>query len=544
MRRALAWGLGVVLFLGLVGGAGAYLFYLVTASVVPAAGGTYSEAIVGPVGGLNPIFAEGDENARDLASLIFEGLTRIDPGGEVTGALAQSWEVSADQKSYRFQLRPGARWADGRPVEAEDVQFTIRLVQDPAYQGTFLPGTWRNVQAAVETPDRIDLTLPAPSAAFLANAALLPILPRHAFSGTSVADVKAHPFNERPYGSGPFRVTQRDGEGITLERSRAARLTPLLERVRFRIYPSVEAAAAALEGKAVDALAEPPPRFTVGRNPRLRVYTAQTYQYTALLFNLRADVPYFQDRRVRRAVAMAINRQRLIAEVLARQATPADGPIPAAIAWAVNPEVHGEAYDPIEARRLLTEAGWPEPATGGTRANAAGKAFEISLVAGQEGGVLATVAQGIADDLMHVGIEAKVVPVNAAELLRKYLKPRTFELALVAFDNGPDPDVFILWHSSAASGTGFNFVSMRRNAFIDRDLEEGRATSDRLARRAAYLDFQRLLADELPAVFLYSPRFSYVVDRRVHGIVLKAAVEPYQRFDSIARWYVATRRQR
>jgi peptide/nickel transport system substrate-binding protein len=274
------------------------------------------------------------------------------------------------------------------------------------------------------------------------------------------------------------------------------------------------------------------------------VYTAQTYQYTALLFNLRAEVPYFQDRQVRRAVAMAINRPRLISEVLARQATLADGPIPAAIAWAVNPEVHGEAYDPVEARRLLTDAGWPEPAAGRTRTNAAGKAFEVSLVAGQERGVLATVAQGIADDLMHVGIEAHVVPVSAAEMLRKYLKPRTFELALVAFDNGPDPDVFILWHSSAASGTGFNFVSMRRNAFIDRDLEDGRTTFDRLARRAAYLDFQRLLADELPAVFLYSPRFTYAVDRRVQGIALQAAVEPYDRFGSIDRWYVATRRQR
>jgi peptide/nickel transport system substrate-binding protein len=532
MKRALAWGLGVVLFLGLVGGAGAYLFYLVTARVVPAAGGTYTEALVGPVGGLNPIFAEGDENARDLASLIFEGLTRIDPGGEVVGALAQSWEVSADQKTYRFRLRPGARWADGRPVEAEDVRFTIRLVQDPAYQGTFLPGNWRNVQAAVESADRIDLTLPAPSAAFLANAALLPILPRHAFSGDVVADVKVHPFNEKPYGSGPFRVTQRDPEVITLERNRVARQPPLLERVRFRIYGSVEAAA------------EPPPRFTAGRDPRLRVYTAQTYQYTALLFNLRAEVPYFQDRQVRRAVAMAINRPRLISEVLARQATLADGPIPAAIAWAVNPEVHGEAYDPVEARRLLTDAGWPEPAAGRTRTNAAGKAFEVSLVAGQERGVLATVAQGIADDLMHVGIEAHVVPVSAAEMLRKYLKPRTFELALVAFDNGPDPDVFILWHSSAASGTGFNFVSMRRNAFIDRDLEDGRTTFDRLARRAAYLDFQRLLADELPAVFLYSPRFNYAVDRRVQGIALQAAVEPYDRFGSIDRWHVATRRQR
>jgi peptide/nickel transport system substrate-binding protein len=145
---------------------------------------------------------------------------------------------------------------------------------------------------------------------------------------------------------------------------------------------------------------------------------------------------------------------------------------------------------------------------------------------------------------MHVGIEAHVVPVSAAEMLRKYLKPRTFELALVAFDNGPDPDVFILWHSSAASGTGFNFVSMRRNAFIDRDLEDGRTTFDRLARRAAYLDFQRLLADELPAVFLYSPRFNYAVDRRVQGIALQAAVEPYDRFGSIDRWHVATRRQR
>ncbi len=545
MKRALATGLGAALLGGLIGGAAAYAHYLASTRPIPAATGTYTEGVVGRLGSLNPLFVEGDENARALASLIFEGLTRIEPGGEVGGALAQEWERNADEKTYRFTLRRGVRWADGHPLLADDALFTIRLVQDSAYQGTLFAGNWRGAQAEVEDPEHLRVTLPAPSAAFLANAAELPILPHHVFASASPAGIRNHPYNLQPFGTGPFRVAHRKGDLITLDRNPTARRAPFLERINIRSFNTDEDAAAALRRGDIDGLAEPP-RVAALSLPaaRVRLYSAETYRYASLLFNLKPDVSYFQDRRVRQAIGKAIDRPRLIRDALAKQASLSDGPIPPAISWAVNPQLRPLGYDVSDAQRLLDEAGWRELAPDAPRVNGSGQAFRISLVVGQEQAPLRTVAQYISDDLLKVGIEVEVVAVNPADLLRRFLRPRAFELALVTFDNGSDPDVFLFWHSSAAASGGFNFVSMRRNVFIDRDLEEGRATSDRALRQLAYFDFQRRLAEELPAVFLFSPRFIYAVNRRVKGIALDTTLEPSMRFRGVEHWYVDTRRRR
>jgi len=529
---------------GVLGGAAGYAWYLATSRVVPAAGGTYTEAIVGRVGLLNPLFAEGDENVRDLGSLVFEGLTRVEPGGEIGGALAQDWETSADQRTYRFRLRSGVRWADGEPLRPEDILFTIRLVQDPDYNGTVLAGNWRKAQAVAEDAEHVRVTLPAPSAAFLANVALLPILPQHVFGSASLAETKSHPFNLRPFGTGPFRVAGRSDDAITFERSRTSRRVPLLDQITLRSFATEPEAVAAVERGQVDGLAQAPEHVFVHKPASaIRVYSAQTYEYASLLFNLKPDVPFFQDRRVRKAIGLAINRPRLIREVLRGRGTRAEGPIPAAIAWAVNPRVPDTPYDPTAARRLLTEAGWPDPA-GTVRKNSRGEPFRVSLVVERDRAMLAATAARIAEDLRQVGIEVDTRAVDPAAFVRRYLQPRTFELALAAFDNGPDPDVSLFWHSSAVSAGGLNFVSMRRNIFIDRDLEEGRATTDRAARQAAYYDFQRLLADEAPAVFLFSPQFTYVINRRVQGVALNPALQSFDRFQYVERWYVMTRRVR
>ncbi len=545
MPRVLAAGLGATLAAGVLGGAAGYAWYLATSRVVPAAGGTYTEAIVGRVGPLNPLYAEADENVRDLASLVFEGLTRVEPGGEIGGALAQDWESSADQKTYRFRLRSAVRWADGEPLRPEDVLFTIRLVQEPDYQGTVLAGNWRKAEAVAEDAEHVRVTLPAPNAAFLANATLLPILPRHAFGSAGLAEAKSHPFNLRPFGTGPFRVAGRSEDAITFERSRTSRRPPLLDQITVRSFATEQEAAAALERGEVDGLAHPPERVVASKPPSpVRVYSAQTYQYTSLLFNLRPDVPFFQDRRVRKAIGLAINRPRLIRDVLRGRGTRVEGPIPAAIAWAVNPRLPDTPYDPATARRLLAEAGWPDAADGAVRKNGSGVPFRVSLIVGQERGTLAATAARIAEDLGRVAIEVETRAVDPAAFLRRYLQPHTFELALAAFDNGPDPDVSLLWHSSAVSGGGLNFISMRRNVFLDRDLEEGRSTTDRAARQAAYYDFQRILADEAPAVFLFSPHFTYAMNRRVQGVALNPALQSFERFQYVERWYVMTRRER
>ncbi len=125
-----------------------------------------------------------------------------------------------------------------------------------------------------------------------------------------------------------------------------------------------------------------------------------------------------------------------------------------------------------------------------------------------------------------------------ATLIRDFLNPRTFETALTALDNGPDPDVYPFWHSSQAHPGGFNFVSMKRNVFIDKDLEDGRASLNLADRAKAYFDLEQIFVQEVPAVYLYSPTFVFAVDRRIRGVRLDSAVEPFERYAHVSDWYI------
>jgi len=148
------------------------------------------------------------------------------------------------------------------------------------------------------------------------------------------------------------------------------------------------------------------------------------------------------------------------------------------------------------------------------------------------------VAEKIAEQLAQVGIIAEVRPVTTASLIHDYLNPRVFDMTLTAFDNGPDPDVYTFWHSSQAHPGGFNFAGMKKNVFIDGDLEDGRNTLELGARAKAYMTFQEDFAKEIPAIFLYSPRYVMAVSRRIHGVRLDRAIEPEERYAYVSDWYV------
>jgi len=164
--------------------------------------------------------------------------------------------------------------------------------------------------------------------------------------------------------------------------------------------------------------------------------------------------------------------------------------------------------------------------------------MHVQLVVAQDVQPFPQVANWIAQDLGQVGIQVDLVSVSADDLISTYLNPRAFQLALTAFDNGPDPDVYAFWHSSQARPGGFNFVGMKRNVFIDQDLEKGRADTDLAARAVQYRDLQQLFAEEIPAVYLYSPNFCFAIGGRIRGVHLDPALEPPDRFAHVSEWYI------
>jgi peptide/nickel transport system substrate-binding protein len=509
---------------------------VILAPEMPRPGGGYVEGVVGQLGSLNPLFGEATAGSNDLDALLYEPLVRVLPTGAVQGRLASRWEVTPDGRTYTFTLRSNAQWSDGTAVTPEDVVFTVRTVQDPQFPGALLNQSWKDIIATAIDNSHVRFALPGHNAGFLANLELLDIVPSHILAGKSLAELASAAPNLKPVGTGPFRMVANLGDRIQLERNPFAWRRPWLDTVTIRSFPSQAAALDALDRGQVDALANLTPAGAAQErgNHQVNVLSASTYQYAELLFNLKPDEPYFQDIRVRQAIAKAIDRGAIIKDVLGGQAVPADGPIPRAITWAYDSAAQQPAHDLAGAAGLLDDAGWT--LSNGVRSKG-NTTLSFALTVPSDVPPYQRVAQKVADQLAQVGIVAEVRPVTTASLIHDYLNPRSFDMTLTAFDNGPDPDVYTFWHSSQAHPGGFNFAGMKKNVFIDGDLEDGRNTLDLTARAKAYFTFQEDFAKEMPAVFLYSPRYVMAVANRIHGVKLDPAIEPAGRYAYISEWY-------
>lgn len=513
--------------------------------MVPASGGSVVEALYGGFPGpLNPLF-EAEDNARDIDSLVYQGLTTVQDDQSVVPLLAKSWTVSDDRLSYTFTLRQDVRWADGRPFNADDVTFTFDVLKSPEYDQPTMR-FWKDIQVDRLGDYQVRFTLKAPSASF-PLALRQGLVARHLFSGVPV---KAMPADSHSgalaLGTGPFKVrsVSRDRRTVTLDRNPYfGRPQPFLDQVSFRTYPTLGDALDAVsrgEADAVGAL-QPPQLGALSRRQDLSVRQLRTFSFSAILFNLTPELSvYFNPPAVRQALVQAVDRRKIISAVLEGQADAAPGPIPPTD-WAYSSQAGSKyPYDRDAAARTLDQTGWKVNPQTGLR-NRDGRDFSVSLVTA-DAFPYRQVAQSVSSQLRQVGVEVKVEPVPASVLVGRYVLGRTYQMALVAFDNGPDPDQYSLWHSGAPKDS-LNFASplLPRQALIDKDLEDGRSAGDRRSRAAAYSDFQDLMQDAAPAVFLFEPHYAYVVSNRVRGLRTSRAIEPVDRFQHVAEWYVATK---
>jgi peptide/nickel transport system substrate-binding protein len=300
----------------------------------------------------------------------------------------------------------------------------------------------------------------------------------------------------------------------------------------LRFYPDLDEAIQALQDGAVDGLAGlPPARLGELRaRPGIQVHSAPLNGYTALLLNLRR--PLFQQREVRQALAMAIDRDALAREALDDAGEPAVSPIvPSSWAYAPAPAA-GSIH---EGRALLEKAGWFDREGKGVRERD-GRALALTLLT-TDSPERSRAAVVIARQLGDLGVQVTVVTVPPAELIGRYLAPHDFDAALFGWTAlGDDPDPYGLWHSSQAD-SGYNFAgwSLPR---ADELLEGARQLRDQSARQARYADFQRLFAEEAPSIILYCPRYLLVTTERAHPEGLGPLNRPADRFRSIPKWTI------
>jgi peptide/nickel transport system substrate-binding protein len=504
----------------------------------PQRGGSAVEALVGAPGTLNPLF-ESDASTHDVDSVIYQGLTTVDAQQNVVGLLASDWTISPDHLTYTFTMRQGVKWADGQPFTADDVLFTFHILQDLEY---VQPGadSWRQVGVAAAGPGQVVFSLRSPSAGFPLTLRI-GIIAKHLFAGMGPAEVAASQYSSvRAIGTGPFKVSAISSLAITLVRNSYADPQPYLDHLILRTYPAADpqAAISAVVHGAADLVGGLEPQevgLLQGRTDVL-VQDVRTFTDAFVSFNAQgAGKPFFSDANVRVALTEAIDRQRVINEVIEGRGDPNPNPIPTAD-WAYSAAAAvRHPYDPQAAAKALDSAGWVLGSAAKIRAKGT-QAFKVEMVA--VGSYPSRqIADAVARQLLEVGVQVDIKYVAASALVQSYLLGRNYQMALVALDVGPDPDLFSVWHTTADAGS-INFAYPHGWGVIDKDLEDGRAAVDQPTRLAAYLDFQTLMSDAAPAIFLYSPHYDYAVSQRVHGVHVNNVIEPADRFQYVTEWYV------
>lgn len=502
----------------------------------PAYGDTMVEGTIGEPSNLIPLLAS-DGASHEVAGLVYNGLVKYDKDLNLTGDLAESWEVSPDGLIMTFRLRRGVKWHDGVEFTSRDVLYTYRVAIDPRTPTAYAED-FKQV-ARVETPDpytfRAIYTRPfAPALPSWG----MSILPAHLLEGK---DITRSPLARHPVGTGPYRFKEWvAGQKLVLESFRDYfEGRPRIDRYVFRFIPDLSTMYMELKAGGIDMMGLTPVQYRrqtdtaefLSRFNKYR-YPASTYVY--LGYNLKN--PLFADKRVRQALTSAIDKDEIIQGALLGMGQVAHGPYKPGT-WAYNPHVRDFPYNPEKARALLAEAGWKSRDAGGILVKD-GKPFRFTILTNQGNDQRLKTALIIQKRLRAVGIDVRIRVLEWASFINHFIDKRNFEAVILGWTITPDPDQFDIWSSTKTGFKELNFIGFR-NAEVDALLEKGRRTFDLRERRDCYYRIQEILAEEQPYTFLYVPDALPAVSARFRGIAPAPAGISY----NFIHWYVPKEEQ-
>lgn len=545
--KSFKWQIIIILLAGLV--VGLLLlseqtgFRLV--SPVPTRGGVFTEGLVGKLQRLNPVLDYYNQADRDIDRLIFSSLIKFDAQGLPVTDLASSWGISFDGLTYNFELRDNAVWHDGEPITAEDVLFTIDLMRDPnSVLPDDLKSFWGKIEINILSEKALQIKLKEPFSPLM-DYLSFGILPKHLLSGMTYSDIINSEFNLNPVGSGPYKFSRVVSEGnqitgvILNSNSDYYGKVPFLKEFVFKYYPdSASAFNAYLQG-AVNGISDLDKTILAEalRNPGLSVFSAVKPEIAIVLFNLNnSKVEFLQDKNIRRALLMGLDRRGMINTVLHGQGVIADVPL-LPDTWAYYANNSRVDQNVQQGGDMLKEAGFLIDQAGSGVRKKNGVELSFNLVHPDDT-YHTLIAEAIKSDWAKLGVNTQLIAVPYDTLVLDHLQPLTYEAALVDlnYSRSPDPDPYPFWDQAEQAG-GQNY-SQWEDRVASQYLEEARVTKDLGERAKLYRNFQVIFSEELPALPLFYPVYNFGIDGSIQDVRVGPMFDQSDRFWNISDWFL------
>ena len=517
-------------------------------SKVPLSGGSISEGIIGTPRFINPILANSPVD-QDLVALIYSGLMRKSNDGKLIPDLGEKYEVSKDNLTYTFTLKNNLYFSDGEPLTADDVEFTINKIKDSVIKSPHKVD-WDGVTVEKVDEKTIRFTLRQPYPSFLENTTL-GIMPAHIWGNSPI---ELNSANTSPVGSGPYQIAsvKKQTSGIIeyYELSAFKKFilhAPYIKTIDLYFYPNESDLVTALLNGTVDQISSISPANTKALEEKgYNVVSSVLPRVFGLFFN-QSQNQLFIDKTVIKAIDQAIDKDKIIEEVLAGYGTAIDDPIPPNMtAYHTRKEEKTSSREEIleKVQASLAKAGWVKGADGFLQKTTTEKKkkttkileFSISTSNAPE---LAKTALLIQSDLALIGMKVDIKTFEIGNLNQGVIRPRKYDALLFGEIINRESDLYAFWHSSQRKDPGLN-VAMYTNAKVDKILEDAFVTTDEAARIKKYTQFEDEIKKDMPAVFLYSPDFIYVTSKNIQGLSIDPIAVARDRFRAVYSWYIQT----
>ncbi|MBB3180817.1 ABC transporter substrate-binding protein [Variovorax sp. Sphag1AA] len=456
-----------------------------------------------------------DFAAGDVSAKILEGLVWLDPQYNPKPSLATAWTVSPDGKTYRFTLRPGVKWHDGKDFTSADVKFTLMEVIGKLHPRA--APVFKNLGIEVDTPDALTVVvrMQKPYAPLLSQLTVFdaPILPRHLYEGSNIG---TNPANQKPVGTGPFKFGEwKRGASIKLVRNDQYwdGDKPFLESIIFQVIPQAANRVPALQTGEIDELLDfytpkpEVPRILADKNlaPRRGVNIPAVY---FLMFNTQS--PLFSKLEARHAAAFAIDRQRLVKQAMNGIARPGAGAFGDGFKWLFNDEVSYAKKYPLDAARAkaLFEKAGAKPGSTTVR-----MPFDASRAQ------MRAQAQIIQDNLRQIGLEVKLEPLERSVYYDRVFAKRDYDMMLGSYFSAGDPAIGYTRLYNTYTGTAPNTnASGYSNPKVDDLLSRAATATDRDVRAKAYKELQVILNEDLPTLVLFDEETVDTASKKLTGV--------------------------
>ena len=488
-------------------------------------GGTYTEATIGEVNSMNPLFAT-TSSEKVLSRLMFSTISAVDYSGHPKAQLAKSITVGESGKKWIVKLRDGIKWSDGEPITNDDVIFTVDLIKNPAVS-TIYEANLSRVKVSVGEENELIFELPSPYADFI-SALNIPIVPKHILEGTDPKTILENNFSNSPVTSGPFtfnasQSNSSDGEKVFYLSNNPNYYLgkPLINTFAIHTYPDKDSVAKAMNSGSATATAE------LSGAETEKVTSGQFYRRNSSLssgafvfFNTSKKVLSSQE--LRSAIRKGVDIEKIRAS--APDTISLDYPL-------ISAQIEISKYPQIPARDF-------ESAKSKISELAGGESIHLD-VATINSGYLPNVVSALAEELESLGIKVNTtVYEENQEFITNVVSKRSYDILVYEVEFGADPDLLPYYHSSQANASGLN-LSNYRNALVDDLLLGARDTIDESLRIKKYETFLEYWVNDVPAIALYRPNLTYIYNKnvRTYNDNIKL-VTPLDRFSDVDDWAV------